>query len=315
MDYYIKRSDNNIEIINLYDVHELDNTSIAINKPFLYYSELINRQKYDGTKSPTPNGIQNQGQVKLLLSELFFYSLINLNSLKNVTVIYAGCSPYTHGVKLMQFYKNNKSLRWVYIDPRQIDSRILKYKNVKFIKQYLTKDLCKLLVKRYSNIVFLSDIRDVSNQVVQSGDILHDQDLTIECVKILKPIYSFLKFRYPFPDSYIPIPMPTEYQLFLQPFAKSASIETRMIIKGDTKFKKSTLQDSLEYEEKLCYYNNHIKRHRVSNNYLYTEMKGWHCRCYDCVCMFYIFKMVKDANQLTISELNLAKFFLDNLAA
>lgn len=310
---YAKKGMNQDKLISIYDNHERDsNDHINTDKLYFTLDDITQRLKYEENKNRDMLAIKYQGQIKLLLCELEFLAKIDIISLAPVTIVYAGCSPFTHGPKILQFYKDY-DIKWILIDPRSIDSKCLKYKNMKYIQSLLTEELCKDISSNNENIVLISDIRASEYESIKSEDIRRDQDLNNMFIKLLNPIYSFMKFRYPFPNQYLDISVPVPNECFLQAFSKYDSTESRMLLSKVDKFITSTLEDSQEYEEKFFYYTSNIKRFKVVNKSLTDNMIGWNCKCYDCVLMFDIFAKFKFTNNLTLSLLELADFFLSSL--
>jgi hypothetical protein len=311
MNYYKKINESDVTLISIYDNHERDK-AINLEKLYVSLDDIDKKINYNFKNNKDIKPIKYQGQIKLLLSEIEFFSIIEINKLTPITIVYAGCSPFTHGIKLLEFYKTF-DIKWILIDPRPIDVRYKKFKKSIFIKGYLTEDLCKEIIKNNSNIILISDIRSSDNRAVSSTDIYNDQELNNVFVKILKPIYSLLKFRYPFPDVYLDIMIPVPNKCYLQAFSKLDSTESRMLINNKSKLSKSNLEDSIEYEQKFSYYTTHIKRFKIINKDYENMMKEWNCMCYDCVLMFNIFDNFKKINKLTMSLKEIADYFLIDL--
>jgi hypothetical protein len=179
-----------------------------------------------------------------------------------------------------------------------------------FINNILTEELCIKLQKKYERNILISDIRAPEGEFVVSTDIYKDQELNNSFLKILKPLYSFLKFRMPFIDDYININIPYPNKIYLQAFSKSFSTETRLLVKDANKFKSSNYNQAKKYEERLAYYSFNIKRFKVSNKEYTNILQEWHCKCYDCILMFNIFKKFKTIHKLDKTILEIINFFM-----
>ena len=286
-------------MIRFFENHERNKTC-NINKIYRTTDDLTETQTYTKGTNHDLKLIEHQGQIKLLLSELEFFAVIDLVSLAPCTVIYAGCSPFTHGFSLVSFY-DNIDINWIIIDPRNLNPIYKLPKKATFMKKYVTKELCEELRESIKgSIIFISDIRLSEGGMVKAIDIQRDQNLNNICMDILKPIHSLLKFRYTFPDDHLPIIVPYPHTIYLQAFSKLNSAETRMHVESNFNYRESTLEDSILHEEKISFYSCNIKRCKVVNPKLLNLIKKyrWNCCCYDCVLMFDIMEKFVKVNKI-----------------
>jgi hypothetical protein len=314
---YHKKFNDSTKFLKIYDNHERSKKEISLSKLYISIDDINNRKKYKEKQNKDILPIINQGQLKLLLSELEFLSIINIKNLckkyKKITILYVGCSPFNHGVAMLNFY-SKYPIQWVLVDPRPINPKCTKFPKVNFIQSLMDQKLCEEINSKYKNIILISDIRFSGDDTdIKTKDIIRDQNLHNNFIKILKPLYSFLKFRYPFPHVFESMNIPFPNKFYLQAFCKSDSTETRMLLKDVKEFKFSTLEDSKEYEEKCFFYTCNIKRHRIADCELTKVLDGWHCKCYDCLLMFHIFKNFKITHNLESSLISIADYFLKPL--
>lgn len=212
---------------------------------------------------PTTN--LHHGQLKLFLSTLQFilYYGDKIND-----IVYAGSSP---GTNIYIFLKMFPKKNWYLIDPRDHNKKLYESKNVKEIKkEYFTLETAEYYKKKFKNkkFLFISDIRSEESE----ERVIIDNKLQMECVEIMQPEYSQLKFKIPYSQK--------EYEyldgdIYIQFYPPVASNETRLVIKKGAKRKTYILKD---YESKL-YYHNRVYRPSIYKHSLKTKCLD---HCYDC---------------------------------
>ncbi|ARE67766.1 SWPV1-155 [Shearwaterpox virus] len=276
---------------------------IELSKPFMFYNELVNKQDYDkSVESSCKTKFHGQGQLKLLLGELYFMNILLKNNMlySDTVVIYIGSAPGSH-IKFL--YNHLESLgiklKWILIDGRDHDPSLITLKNVTIIQRFVDEQyLFKLHEKlKKEKVILISDIRSLRGKEPTSEDLLHDYSLQNLMISILKPIASSLKWRCPFPDQWIRdfyIPLGDE---FLQPFAPTYSAEMRLLgsyIRGPIRLIKITKDAAVEYEKKMFYLNNKVRKGIVLD-FDYPKQE------YDFFHMFYILKDLVVSESLEFS--------------
>ncbi|QRY18952.1 ORF-82 [Teiidae poxvirus 1] len=264
---------------------------VEIAKPYMFYSELTEQENYDKNEEASSCKFQSQGQLKLLLSEIYFLNtLIKNEVLDHETIIlYIGSAPGNH-IKYLHTYTEELrlELKWVLIDGRDHARSLENLKNVTIIQRFVDEQyLIKLRALTQRNkIVLISDIRSLRGREPTSEDLLHDYSLQNLMINILKPAAFSLKWRCPFPDQWVRdfyVPLGEE---FLQPFAPPYSAEMRLLspcIKGPVRLIRIDKESALEYEKKMFYLNNRIRK-KVVLDFDYPTQS------YDFFHMYYILK-------------------------
>lgn len=291
-----------------YATHNVDKIKGIANKDNFERKELIEKVydalpvinkldpdnviSYESTTGKTTTVIK-WGQLKLFLEVLFSFLKVldkkDFESNKNVHVIYAGSAP---GTSLIMLCKLLPFLQLYLIDPRKQAPGLFNNKNVIEIKnEYFTDDTAKYYFdkmvepkERGEKVIFMSDIR------IATDDESINRDNTIQAGwhRIIKPDWSFLKFRCPYeaPNNKIQY-FDAEY--YFQPFAPIASTETRVLVPTECEFKDI---DVLEYQ-RICYFHNRVLRpsyYLDGLNHLYFD------RCFDCT---FFMKIMQDYNKLS----------------
>jgi hypothetical protein len=200
------------------------------------------------------------GRYKLLLSTIQF---LDLALPETVSIVYVGSAPFVYGKILSEMYPNT---RFILFDPKdhKFEANSIAYCNevheinddIQFniFQKAFDSDICIQILNKFgaNSLLFMSDIR-CSEQEPTNIEVKRDLELQKEWVTILRPKMFWLKFRCLFG-----VDEPMEYldgDLYLQPFTPDSSAECRLV--GTNISPK--IYDPIEYEEKLCYYNNHLR--------------------------------------------------------
>ncbi|QDJ95082.1 poly(A) polymerase small subunit [Hypsugopox virus] len=268
--------------------------SVTMDKPLMYFNEITNSLEYDPASSKEiAKKLPYQGQLKLMLCELFFLSKLQRHGmLDGSTVLYIGSAPGTH-IKYLRdhFISMGVVIKWMLIDGRQHDTILNGLRDVTIMTKFVDETFLKMLRKQLhpSKIVLISDIRSKRDGSEPSTcDLLSNYALQNMMVSILKPIASSLKWRCPFPDQWkedFYIPHGNE---LLQPFAPSYSAEMRLISiysSEPIKLKCITKADAIKYEKNMFYLNK-IVRNQIILNFDYPNQE------YDFFHMYYMLKTV-----------------------
>nr|QIJ55640.1 ha-m065L [Myxoma virus] len=267
---------------------------MSMEKPFMYFDEIDNELEYEPeSANEVHKKIPYQGQLKLLLGELFFLSKLQRHGiLDGSTIIYIGSAPGTH-IKYLRdhFVAMGLVIKWMLIDGRKHDIILEGLRDVLLITKFVDESYIRQLKKHLypSKIILISDVRSKrGGKEPMTQDLLSNYSLQNIMVSVLKPAASSLKWRCPFPDQWIKdfyIPHGNEMS---QPFAPKYSAEMRLlsIYSGNPiRLKYITQQDSIKYEKKMYYFNKVI-RNKIIINFDYPNQE------YDFFHMYHILKTV-----------------------
>ena len=190
---------------------------------------------------------------------------------------------------------------WHLIDPHEHHPKLYNHKQIsEIITDLFTKDIAKKFRKQFKNrkykLLFISDIRSNTND----KNVLDDQKNNIKWHKIIKPDYSYLKFRCGYDTDII-----YKYYkgvIFLQPYAPTGSTETRLLLKKKLEKYNYNIK---EFQGKLYYFNRVLRpsyyvKSIINNNNYFDH-------CYDCTYFSYLIK-----NYLNIFP-NFNPFNTDNI--
>ncbi|AUD40238.1 polyA polymerase small subunit [Flamingopox virus FGPVKD09] len=265
---------------------------LEMTKPYMFFNELVGEEDYNKALEGSNTKFQGQGQLKLLLGELYFLNTLikNKTLCSDTVIVYIGSAPGSH-IKFLYHYMDDLKidLKWILIDGRDHDQSLENLKNVSIIHRFVDEQyLFKLrnMIRKNNKIILISDIRSLRGKEPTSEDLLHDYALQNQMVSILKPIASSLKWRCPFPDQWIRdfyIPCGDE---FLQPFAPPFSAEMRLLScysRAPIRLIRIDKNAAIEYEKKMFYLNTKI-RPKIVLDFDYPNQK------YDYFYMFYILK-------------------------
>lgn len=224
-----------------------------------FYDQLTNREEYNGEIISVLS--VKWGQLKLFLSELSFLSKMKAESNKKFKILYIGAADGYHTGLLADMFPDYTFDLW---DPRDFSIKEEDHKNIKIFQKYFTDEETENYKKKNKDILIICDIRTLSIKFAKSEEDLKrrinkmdeiiNEDLNFQKNWVIKinPYASLLKFRLPYNSG------KTEYfdaKIYLQHFGPK-STETRMLVKNIDNF---TLYDNVEYDEKMAYYNNHIR--------------------------------------------------------
>ena len=201
------------------------------------------------------------GQLKLFFCELLFLTKYIKNATK---VLYVGAAEGYHIAKLADMFPDVMFDLW---DPGRF--KVEPRNNIKIYNQFFTIDSAKSYANREDKILFMCDIRTIAiAKLIKHGettkvDNLVEEDMLMqaEWIKIINPLYAYLKFRLPWhtnKSSYL------KGTIYLQPYSPS-STETRLMTNNYTDYVE---YDNKDYDDKIAYFNFCI---RYDNNILYDR--------------------------------------------
>jgi hypothetical protein len=233
---------------------------------------------------PLPKTVIHWGQLKMCCITLFFFTKVIEPTDKDITVIYAGSA---RGDNILLLCKMFPAINWYLIDPRPHNYIVnVKHKQKNQIQEiitgYFTDETAKYYYNKFSNrkgkLLFLSDIREGTDD----DKIIRDQEQNIRWHKILKPDYSYFKFRCPYEHITAEDGSKTnkydyyDGEIYVQAYAPMSSTESRILLRTEVKPKTYNID---EYTGKMAYFNrilrpSYYKSIIPANNYF--------DHCYDC---------------------------------
>ena len=253
------------------------NAAVPFNYPEdLRVDQTIHpKADYDESASFTLN--KHLGQLKLFSNELeFLLSFVcddNMTKKKKV-ILYIGSGPGNH---LNYLTKMFPTIEWHLFDDH-FDSRLESLKNVMVQVRYFSDDDMGDYKKIYADdpevdLYLISDIRTLTfnskkRSAEEEAKVLEDLTLQRKWIEYIKPKYSMIKFRVPFPYPDVIKLLGKDYIeyfdgiLYKQPWSGSSSIETRIVIDNTMREKRYNLAT---YEKQLFYHNKFIRQ----SNYVF----------------------------------------------
>ncbi len=242
---------------------------------FIYkYDQLKDRIKYndihDRECRKLTKGL-HLGQLKLLISEIMFLTKTASDGNK---VVYVGAAGGYHIPKLLELFPNLTYDLW---DPGRFYDEVKNAdkSKVTIFNKFFTNDDAKKYTSMGSNILFISDIRnldiadytkhakqktmDVNDIDMGQDNIVLDDNIKQNAwVKIINPKYAFLKYRLPYQKGKT---QSLTGKIYLQCYAP-VSTEARLLTNN---YETMIDMDNEEYDEKMAYFNCYI---RVDNENL-----------------------------------------------
>lgn len=182
---------------------------VSLDKPFMYFEEIDNELDYEPeSANEVAKKLPYQGQLKLLLGELFFLSKLQRHGiLDGATVVYIGSAPGTHIRYLRDhFYNLGVIIKWMLIDGRHHDPILNGLRDVTLVTRFVDEEYLRSIKKQLhpSKIILISDVRSKrGGNEPSTADLLSNYALQNVMISILNPVASSLKWRCPFPDQWI----------------------------------------------------------------------------------------------------------------
>jgi len=192
------------------------------------------------------------GQMKLFFCELLFLTKYIADANK---VLYVGAAKGYHISKLADLFPNVIFDLW---DPGQFD--LFPRDNMRIYNKFFTTDTAKIYAQSDDKILFMCDIRNLSiAQKIKNLDgiaadeiVDNDMRLQAEWIKIINPIYAYLKFRLPWFTDYSKYLSGT---IYLQPYAPTGT-EARLMTNNYVDY---VMYNNKEYDEKMAFFNFRIR--------------------------------------------------------
>lgn len=201
------------------------------------------REKYSKIQ-PDHYLIPHLGQRKLLIAEIAF--LVYNNNCD--TIVYAGAGPGVHMKEIAVLFP--KKMFYLY-DPRPFAPELKDFKNLVLFQDYFTDESASYYGSKFKNVLFISDIRTSGNDF--EGEVMFNLTQQMKWCELIKPYMASLKFRLPFNcDKSIKY---YDGQIRLQAWVGIDSAETRLW----TNCQNLIEYDCKEYEEKMFYFNKHLR--------------------------------------------------------
>lgn len=218
----------------------------AVSAPYIRVSDITVRKKYvPGSIKGLPT--RHIGQRKLLNTVI---ELLTTYGHKSKTVVYAGSAPGNNFVYVAKLFPDHE---YHFVDPAPFAASIKGYKNLHLYNEYFTDELAKKWAGK--DVIFISDIRGHTldeSEKERQNDVAENNAMQERWVKIMRPIVSMLKFRFPFNVTDPVKMMPGEF--YIQSWPGMGSTETRLIVEQKD-IDKIVECDPIEYEEKMFHHN------------------------------------------------------------
>lgn len=269
-----KISNNNSKILPL-EPKTIYNMPIDKNKPEYYFVDDI---KYYLKYQPKLHNehryysFAKQGQLKLLLNEIRFLTEdVEIHNFINqkFIILYIGSGKGYHIPPLIKLYEKY-NIKWILYDPNGHCNELYNYRDQNPTKieindtYFLDKDIENFIIPSDYKFLFLSDIRSVEDNKKEPSthNLLFDYNIQNNILSKLKPDFSLIKFRMPFPDQWDKSqifykPVGREY---IQAFSPNSSTEFRIFLNSIPTFQKISKNNILkDYEEKFSWYNNNCR--------------------------------------------------------
>jgi cap2 methyltransferase len=275
----IKIDENNNYTTNNIDKYKNIN-DFEKNTLITKYDDVKYVVDYENTY-PKPKTVVHWGQLKMLLTTLVFFYKTIYEIDKEIHIIYAGSAIGDNILLLCNMFPN---IKWYLIDPRKHNKLLYNHNQVIEIKEeYFTNEIATEYYNRFKNrkykLLFISDIREGT----EDEKVLLNQESNIKWAKIIKPDYSYFKFRCGYETDEI-----YKYykgKILLQIYAPQSSTETRIMFKKNIRKCEYNIK---EYQGKMLYFNRILRPSYYTNNYIQDNNIFDHC--YDCT---YFGKIIK----------------------
>ena len=304
---YIKESTELEKDVNIVSNHK-DISTFKTKKLVLKYEDIPYKFDYVGS-FPLPKTIIHWGQLKMFCVTLFFLIKVINSSDEKVDIVYAGSARGDNILLLCKMFPNTN---WYLIDPREHLSILNTKKEHKdqiqeIITDYFTDKTAEYYHNKFKDrknkLLFLSDIREGTDD----DKIIQDQEQNARWHKIIKPDYSYFKFRCPYENVTVNGKKTNLYNyykggIYLQIYAPMSSTETRILFK--TKLE-SCQYNIDEYTGKMSYFNRILRpsyyKSIIPDTYYFDH-------CYDCVYYAQLinlyYRKFKSINPFNISSNN-----------
>lgn len=265
-----------------------EKAELAVSVDFSLFLDLQSARTLQYRKlDSTPPVSLHWGQLKLLMCEIAFISLYAQHA---QTILYIGAAPGTHIKYLVKLFPKHK---FILYDPR--DFTLSPSSAVEIHQEYFTIDTARKYVcsdndvaDSTKNILFISDIR--TNPDCDSVE--ENMNLQHECVKIMNPYASSLKFRLRYVDSIDDTTATTKYlagKIFIQPWAPQVSTETRLFVERKDKCKLATYSN-YKYESAMFRHNFITRQFQTFPTDPQLLCNDGLCTCYDCAATLQILR-------------------------
>lgn len=317
----------------------------------------------------------HDGQRKLFLSEIQFLTNVMPSREKQQVIVYAGAAPSMKAHFALQYFPNtvwvfvdpnpfkimteaknfsafNKSDDIKFIKSNELDTKLIDelsdYNSNKsdtlegkvkifIINELFTEDIATKLSK-IKNLLFICDIRTslLGDDGPSDVDILWNLSQQWLWMKIMKPSFSWLKFRHPFyldvsknlsdtinnrsdlKKHFETIKKETKVdfianhktknlfyvpgEIYLQAYAPYVSTETRLLVKQKDLDKSVSYGPVDKYESKFVYFNK-LKRSYIIHKNKYADKSIGYDQCQDCALCTHIWESYIKKYKIPSSEM------------
>lgn len=286
--YGIKMSESEIAILR--KKAEVDNLTVTSTVHFDPVNHCIatnDSKKMNYSSRDSDKTHQAWGQLKLFVTLVDFLNICYDPSVHHSpTLLYIGAAPGRHLTIVSEFFPK---IKFELYDNEHFDPSLENNDNFVIHRKYFDEEEANMWANRQKsgdNVFLVSDIRtrtykaDLNEVNVQCEKAVWNDMITQESwVKIIKPTFSQLKFRLPYYDA-VTIDMfngnEVDYlagTIYFQPYVKSGSSETRLIVDGSNL--KTIKYDFKEYEAITMYHNSIVRELEFTKFYSIFDSDGF----------------------------------------
>jgi hypothetical protein len=255
----------------------------------LVYSDIL-KQLENIKVSKKKNERRYNDSMRLLLAEVAFITTYIELKEKEVRIIYMGCAPGFHLIKLMKLYP---FIHFDLYDDQELHPELEQYIDENSNQVNIYRELFKVeTTERYSNseddIYLITDHRELKYmkdpiypgdneikmawQIEKEASYMRDMELQKEICIALKPIYACLRFRPPHYYSSGPMKLPEDEKpifeyfsgvVWLMIFNDYKSTESRLVVNDFDNIKYGWNYQTYQY--RLNYFNDEVRESLLLN--------------------------------------------------
>ena len=224
------------------------------------------------------------GQFKLFFSELLFLTKYIHEATR---VLYVGAAMGYHIAKLADLFPTIMFDLW---DPGKFS--IEPRDNIKIYNKLFRNENAQAYASDKENILFMCDIRtlDIGTLLKKKSNdeindlIENDMNMQANWIKIINPIYAYLKFRLPWASEKKPTSKYLGGTVYLQPYSPVGT-EARLMTNNYTDYVE---YNNKEYDEKFAYFNFNIRFKTTYPRWENIFLKHNLSNCWDNALSLYI---------------------------
>jgi len=210
------------------------------------------------------------GQRKLLMSEIEFLTLHGRDA---TTVVYAGAAPGTHINYLAGLFPE---LHWVLVDPAPFTCH--PSPSIEVRQELFTDDMAReFAAEGRPPMLFISDVRSVdwmkaTDEAEVEARVAADMAMQQRWVELMRPVWSMLKFRLPWPPGKTPY---LDGSIFLPVWGPITTTECRLVVPGGAPIRE---YDNTKHEQQMFFFNTTLRPALYPHDVSGVGID----HCYDC---------------------------------